>query len=96
MRQREYSLAAVSFILATGGFLGGGLIAEPGQVREPIFDFLLAKTAEQACWQDRRLFAKGPQPIALVGVAVDEALRPAGENKQAMIFVLRNLATVLP
>ena len=82
---RKRSYYADAFILATGGFFGGGLEAMPGKARELIFDLPVTVSTEQAEWSNPKLFAAGGQPFARLGVAVDEALRPIGGAGEALL-----------
>jgi len=70
-------LRANAFVLASGGLLGMGLIAEGLHVREPIFG-LPVETPDPGdvkLWAAPRLVV---QPFVKVGVRVDRTLRPAG------------------
>ena len=82
-RERRYR--AQSVILATGGFFGGGLEAEPGGVRETIFDLPVPAPVEQSEWSQRHLFFAGAQPFAKFGVRTDERLRPVDEAGKVML-----------
>lgn len=73
---REHAYFARSFILATGGILGGGLIASPGKVTEPIFGLPVEVPSSGFTWGDTDLFAAGGQPFARIGIKADSSLRP--------------------
>jgi glycerol-3-phosphate dehydrogenase subunit B len=73
-RRRQYR--ADAFVIATGGFLGGGLEACPGAAREAIFGLPLAVPADQLAWSEPQLLSAAPQPFARFGVATDRDLRP--------------------
>lgn len=77
---RERSYSAQSFILANGGFYGGGLLAEPGKAVEPIFHLPVKAPANQTQWSNPRLFSRQQQPFAKIGIAVDSTLRPLAED----------------
>lgn len=68
---KEYS--AEAYIIATGGFLGEGLIATPGMVRETIFDLPIAASTEVSDWSDSDIF--GQHAFARMGVTVDATLK---------------------
>ncbi|QJW48752.1 anaerobic glycerol-3-phosphate dehydrogenase subunit B [bacterium BFN5] len=73
-RQRTYQ--AKSYIVANGGFYGGGLQAQPGRIIEPIFDLPVAAPAEQEDWANAQLFSHEKQTFAQLGIQVDETMRP--------------------
>ena len=91
---RERVLEAQSFIIATGGFFGGGLHATPGVAREAIFGFDLGAPEEVTEWSSPDIFA--PQPYARLGVransrlnAIDADGTPLWDN---VFFTGRSLA----
>ena len=73
-RQRSYQ--AKSFILATGGFFGGGLQANASEVLETVFNLPVQAPSDRNRWGSERLFSLSGQPFAKFGVRVDERLRP--------------------
>lgn len=91
-RQRE--LVADSFIIATGGFLGGGLKASPGKAREVIFDLDLGAPPAIEDWSEPDIF--DPQPYAQLGVKVNSRLNPVSTTGEVMLdnvfFAGRSLA----
>ena len=71
---------AHSYLLATGGILGGGIYADRcGSVKETVFDLPLTAPQTRSQWM-RPLFldAKG-HPIFQAGVNVDDCFRPLDE-----------------
>ncbi|WP_426379469.1 FAD-binding protein [Desulfosporosinus sp. SYSU MS00001] len=66
-------LKAKTFILATGGLLGGGIKVgrERKSIQEDVFDLPLYVPQE---WSASQFFA--PQPFAQIGVETDSCLRP--------------------
>lgn len=78
-RERRYE--ADSFIVATGGFLGGGLTATPNGLSEPIWG--LPVTLGPAGQQHRTsLFDK--HPMFSAGIAVSERLQPCNAAGQVL------------
>ncbi len=74
-RQRSYY--AQNFILATGGFYGGGLIsAELGEVNEPIFNIPIQIPIAKEEWSNLNLFSNKKQPFAKIGITTDEKMHP--------------------
>lgn len=82
-RKRYYH--AESFILATGGFFGGGLKSGPGFANETIFNFPVTVPADQAKWTECTLFAETGQPFARFGLSVDENLRPVDHTGRLLL-----------
>jgi len=73
---RERTYYAKAFILANGGFYGGGLVAEPGHAIEPIFNLPVAAPEDHELWANPTLFSNQPQPFAKIGIVVDKKMRP--------------------
>jgi len=92
---RERTYYAKSFVLANGGFYGGGLIAEPEAVIEPIFNLPVNAPADHELWANPSLFSNEPQPFAKIGLTVDEKMRSldgSGKVVLSNVFVAgRNL-----
>lgn len=65
------------FILATGGILGSGIVAEDmDTLREVIFDLPLAAVPKRSEWFDPEFLSLRGHPIYRAGVAVNERLQP--------------------
>ena len=64
------------FVLATGGILGSGIIAETDRLREVIFNLPLAAVPERSHWFDPEFLSLRGHPIYRAGVAVNERLQP--------------------
>ncbi|WP_296896678.1 anaerobic glycerol-3-phosphate dehydrogenase subunit GlpB [uncultured Megamonas sp.] len=73
-RQRKFY--ADKFILATGGVYGGGLVADIGSMKEPIFNIDITVPKVQTDWSYKQLFADKKQIFAKYGVNTDENLTP--------------------
>lgn len=93
---RNRSYCAKSFVLATGGFYGGGIVAGLDSVCEPVFNLPVYTTADYEKWTNESLFSKRPQPFALFGVRTDDNLRPVDEQGKVLLHNVhvagRNLA----
>lgn len=76
--QRRFTARA--FVMATGGFMGGGLLSSPGEAREAVFGLpvtradgsLLPQRPED--WSDKEIF--GNHAFASAGVMVNAAMSP--------------------
>lgn len=82
---RERTYKAKSFILASGGFYGGGLLAEPGQALEPVFNLPIAAPASQEDWSHFQLFSNEAQPFEKIGIAVDASMRPVNAEGKVLL-----------
>lgn len=73
---RERSYRAEAFILATGSFLGGGLVAEPHRVYEPLFELPLPVPATAALPSAADFFDPAGQPFAQCGLRINREMQP--------------------
>ena len=80
---RERTYEAQAFILATGGFLGGGLEATPQGIHEVIFDLPVTLATTETIGLGRSLFEANE--VFKTGVAVDSLLRPS--DKQGKVIL---------
>ncbi len=77
---------AKSFVIATGGILGGGVILEAGSAREKIFNIKIPVPVNVDEWSEPEIF--GTHLITRLGVKVDKNLNPVNENN---IPILNNV-----
>ena len=93
-RQRTYR--ADEFILASGGFYGGGLAADQENVTEVVFGLPVAAPATVEEWTNKKMFSDTKQPFAMIGLLANEALQPTDLEGNVLIenvrIVGRNLA----
>lgn len=76
-RTKPYRAATV--ILASGGFLNGGLAAEfDGQIRESVFGLPVAASSRRSEWTSESFF--GSHPFARFGLRVNKNLQPLGAD----------------
>ncbi len=76
---------AKTFVLATGGFLGGGLwAAADGTVREPIFDLPVLAPQGRLGWFHRDFFHPEGHPLWRAGILTDAQGRPVDEGGQPL------------
>jgi glycerol-3-phosphate dehydrogenase subunit B len=107
-RQREYKADTV--ILATGGFLHGGLIAEfDGAIRESVFGLPVdnqsilsgaaAQAKDAAHPQPRSAWTSehflGQHPFAKFGVRVNKSMQPINANGKPIASNLRAVGSIL-
>jgi glycerol-3-phosphate dehydrogenase subunit B len=67
-----------SFVLATGGVLGGGTETEPGKAREAVFGLPVRASSEVREWSRPEVF--GAHAFARMGLCVNARLCPGNED----------------
>jgi len=72
---RPVSLNARAFILATGSFVGGGLLAQRDKIVENVFNLPVSAPADPDAWFDQDYFSMN-HGIGRAGIAVDSSFRP--------------------
>ena len=72
-------LKAERYVLASGKFFGGGLVADMDEVREPLFGLDVWYEKDRSKWFDYDFFA--PQPFMDFGVETDDAGHPHKNGK---------------
>src|SRR3990172_4924478 len=91
-RVKEYKAEAV--ILATGGFLNGGLVAEfDGKIRESVFGLPVPAPAKRSEWTSE-LFL-GPHPFARFGLRVNKNMQPLNADGKPIASNLRAIGSIL-
>lgn len=74
---RERTYQADHFILATGGFYGGGLQMENFPIiKETIFNIPVQFEGKAEEWANEKIFSNKKQPFAQVGIQTDDKMRP--------------------
>jgi glycerol-3-phosphate dehydrogenase subunit B len=92
-KERVYT--ADKFVIATGGFFGGGCIAEPGKAYEAIFGLDLGAPAKQIDWSQPSLLGTDAHIFASMGVRANAQLKPIDASGAVLLenvhFVGRTL-----
>ncbi|MHC1744313.1 MAG: glycerol-3-phosphate dehydrogenase subunit GlpB [Syntrophobacteraceae bacterium] len=70
------TLEADGVILATGRFLGGGLVADRDRIREPIFGLPVAQPPTRHAWHRDQFLDRRGHPVNEAGVEIDDGFRP--------------------
>jgi glycerol-3-phosphate dehydrogenase subunit B len=81
------------FILATGRFIGGGLIVDRRGISEPIFNFPVPQTGSQEEWFGKSFFDE--HPIHRMGILTDSSLHPIDETGEPILENVRVAGTIL-
>lgn len=71
-------LEADGIILATGRFLGGGLVADRNGVREPLFGLPVTQPPSRHTWYRDHFLDRRGHPVNEAGLEIDERFRPLG------------------
>jgi glycerol-3-phosphate dehydrogenase subunit B len=74
------SYSADCYILATGRFIGGGLMADMEKVFEPIFNLPVYQPKSREDWFRNHFFDSPSHPIHQAGILVDSSFRPIDER----------------
>ncbi len=69
-------------ILATGRFMGGGLEAENGLIKEPLFDLPVFQPGHRSQWFSRDFFDPRGHGVNQAGIETDSGFRPVNSQKQ--------------
>lgn len=80
---REVLHQAESFIIATGGILGGGVILDAGSARESIFNIPIPVPSNVDEWSEPEIF--GSHLVTRLGVRVNKNLNPIDENNNLIL-----------
>ncbi|MGC8879091.1 MAG: glycerol-3-phosphate dehydrogenase subunit GlpB [Anaerolineae bacterium] len=84
------------FVLATGGILGSGIVAEDTDtLREVIFNLPLAAVPERDQWFDQEFLSLRGHPIYRAGIAVNERLQPLDAANHVLYANLYVVGTTL-
>jgi glycerol-3-phosphate dehydrogenase subunit B len=87
--ESELTISADGVLLASGRFLGGGLISDHLSIKEPIFDLPVTQPEHRKCWHMDRFFDSGGHPVNMAGLETDSKLRPLNGNgnpKHELLF----------
>ena len=85
--------SADRYILATGRFIGGGLMADRERISEPIFNLPVSQPGSQEEWFGKSFFDE--HPIHRSGILTDSSLRPIAETGEPILENVRVAGTIL-
>lgn len=80
---KKLEISAQTIVLATGSFLGGGLVSSMGEIREGIFNLPLYTSSDK--WSRRDFLSLAGQPFNEFGVVVNEHLQPLDEQGEIVL-----------
>jgi glycerol-3-phosphate dehydrogenase subunit B len=87
--EHENTIRADGVLLATGRFLGGGLVSDHTAIKEPLFDLPVFQPEHRKLWHMDRFFEHGGHPVNMAGIETDDMLRPlngSGHPKHEGLF----------
>jgi len=82
MGKKTKRIEGDTFVLATGGLVGRGVITDRKSTLEPIFGLPVLGPSRRSEWFTERFFDPSGHPINKIGLAVDDQLRPTGEGNR--------------
>jgi glycerol-3-phosphate dehydrogenase subunit B len=93
---RRVAHRAERYVLATGGILGGGIVADAsGEVREVVCGLPVAAVPAREAWFAPEFLAPAGHPIYRAGLAVDVQLRPLDAHGKVVYSNLRAAGNAL-
>lgn len=91
----ESRLVSQKVILATGRFLGGGLVSDPGRIREPLFDLPVVFSGLNQDWHRKDFFDPRGHPVNRAGLEVDGFFRPVDQRGDVVFEHLYAAGSIL-
>lgn len=92
---RQNTYRAETFILATGGVLGGGIRVDADGPHEPIFGLPVHHPSLRRDWSQPRLLASESHAFLRFGLEVDEGLHPLGPDGKVVCENLLAAGSIL-
>jgi glycerol-3-phosphate dehydrogenase subunit B len=89
------SYSADRYILATGRFIGGGLVADQQKIFEPIFNLPVVQPKLREEWFGKSFFSDSPHPVHQAGILTDSSFRPIDEKGEPVLDNVRVAGTIL-
>ncbi len=86
---------ADSFVLATGGFFGGGLQAQGDRIVEPLFKLPVAQPETKADWFQYEFLGPKGHPINKAGILTNSRLNPVDEEGRVLLENLFVVGSIL-
>ena len=85
-----------SYVLATGGILGGGIYAtRDGYARETTLNLPVMSAIGRENWFNRQFLSSTGHPIYLSGITVDDQLRPVNDSGEIIYTNLQVIGSTL-
>ena len=91
----ETTVVAEHVLLATGRFLGKGLVAERQGIREALMDLPVCQPQNRSCWHRQQFLDPQGHAINLAGIEVDDRFRPLNPDGQVVYENLSAAGSIL-
>ncbi len=91
----ETTVVAENVLLATGRFLGKGLVAERQGIREALMDLPVCQPENRSCWHRQQFLDPKGHAINLAGIEVDDRFRPLNRDGHAVYENLYAAGSIL-
>jgi glycerol-3-phosphate dehydrogenase subunit B len=91
----ETQIESKGIVLATGRFLGGGLLADQAGIKETLFDLPVYQPDRRENWHAEDFLASAGHPINQTGIETDAMARPLAANKRPAFEKLFAAGTIL-
>lgn len=90
-----HRVTARGIILATGRFMGKGLVSTRTTIKESIFDLPVTQPESRKDWHSADFFNPSGHPVNMAGLETDRALRPLGRSGKPAYENLFAAGTIL-
>ncbi len=91
----ETTVVANHLLLATGRFLGKGLVAERKKIREPLLDLSIVQPDNRSGWHREAFLTPRGHAINQAGLAVDDQFRPVDPTGSVVFANLYAAGSIL-
>jgi glycerol-3-phosphate dehydrogenase subunit B len=91
----ERAVRSKAVILATGGFIGGGLRADRKQIRETLLGLPVYQPEGRSRWHRKDFFDPRGHPINQSGLEIDDFFRPLDKNGRPAFQTLFAAGSIL-
>jgi len=95
VQAEDQTVFAKNIVLATGRFMGKGLIASRTSITEPLFDLPVYQPESRRDWHHKNFFDTKGHGIHQAGIEVDKSFRPVDKNKKVIYDHLYAAGTIL-
>lgn len=92
---QSQTIRARSVILATGRFMGKGLLSDRKGIFEPLFNLPLYQPSDRKSWHHEQFLNPAGHPINSAGVEVDDLFRPIGGDGKPIFSNLFAAGSIL-
>lgn len=89
------TVQAGAVVLATGRFMGGGLVADRSGIRETLFDLWVSQPDNRLDWAEDEFFTPRGHPIFRAGLQTDSDMRPVDRSGRLARADLYAAGTIL-